>query len=44
MNLKIPKNLKKIRNVNIKPEDLITYEKKVQKEYEKGRIKTPVHL
>ena len=44
MNLKILKNLKKIRNVNIKPEDLITFEKKVQKEYEKGRIKTPVHL
>ena len=44
MNLKIPKNLKKIRNVNINPKDLITFEKKIQKEYEKGKIKSPVHL
>ena len=44
MKIKIPKNLKKVRKVSLTPNDLITFEKKIQKVYENGDINAPVHL
>ena len=44
MNIKIPKNLKKVRKISLTSEDLITFEKKIQKVYENGDINAPVHL
>ena len=44
MNIKIPKNLKKIRKVSLTSENLISFETKIQKVYENGDIKAPVHL
>ena len=44
MNIKIPKNLKKVRTVKLTSEDLITFEKKIQKVYENGDINAPIHL
>ena len=44
MNLFVPKNLKKVRDVNIKPEYLINFETKVAEHYEAGNIRGPIHL
>ena len=44
MNIKIPKNIKKVRKVSLTSEDLISFEKKIQKVYENGDINAPVHL
>ncbi len=40
----IPKNLKKIRKVNITPQQLFNFEEEIKKIYEKGKIKAPIHL
>ena len=42
--LKIPEGLKKVREVNITPEDLINFELRVKDVYEKGKINAPIHL
>tara|TARA_B100000315_G_scaffold255762_1_gene299976 strand:- start:243 stop:878 length:636 start_codon:yes stop_codon:yes gene_type:complete len=44
MQLKIPKYLIKVRDIKLTEKDLITFEEKVKKYYEKGKITAPVHL
>ncbi len=44
MNLKIPKHLKKQREVNVTKEELISFETEVKERYESGEILAPVHL
>lgn len=40
----IPKNFKKVREVTLTVNDLITFEDKIKKIYEKGDILAPIHL
>ena len=42
--LKIPQGLKKVREVNITPDELIDFELRVKDVYEKGKINAPIHL
>ena len=42
--MNIPKNLKKVREVKLTVNDLITFEDKIKKIYEKGKITAPIHL
>ena len=44
MILKIPKHLKKVREVSVSEQELINFEIKVKETYEAGKIKGPVHL
>tara|TARA_B100000902_G_scaffold328827_1_gene325066 strand:- start:2904 stop:3536 length:633 start_codon:yes stop_codon:yes gene_type:complete len=44
MMLRIPKHLKKQREVNITKEELISFETEVKEKYEAGEILAPVHL
>ncbi len=44
MKLHIPKNLKKVRNVEITEQELIDFESKVRDCYEAGKINGPIHL
>ena len=44
MQLKIPKYLKKVRDIKLTEKDLITFEEKVKKYYEDAKITSPVHL
>lgn len=38
------KKLKKTRNISLTPNDLILFEKKIAEDYEKAKIKGPIHL
>ena len=38
------KKLQKTRNISITPKDLILFEKKIAEDYEKAKIKGPIHL
>ena len=40
----IPAHLKKVRDINLTVDELITFESKVRDAYEAGRIKGPIHL
>jgi|TARA_R110000824_G_scaffold711_1_gene4420 TPP-dependent pyruvate/acetoin dehydrogenase alpha subunit len=42
--MQIPKKYKKVREINITPEELITFETKVKDAYEEGKVKGPIHL
>lgn len=42
--MQIPSNIKKIRKVNISKVELIEFEEKIKKIYEKGKILAPIHL
>ena len=42
--MKIPKYLKKVREITITPNQLIDFEIRVKNKYEKGEIKGPIHL
>ena len=44
MNLYIPDHLKKVREVDITPQELIDFEFKVKEAYEAALCKGPVHL
>ena len=44
MNLHIPKHLKKCREVDITPQELIDFETNVKNLYEEGKIRGPIHL
>tara|TARA_R110000824_G_scaffold15247_3_gene64274 strand:+ start:10518 stop:11150 length:633 start_codon:yes stop_codon:yes gene_type:complete len=44
MNLVIPKNLKKVREVSVTPDELIQFELNIKEKYEQGKIRGPVHL
>ena len=44
MKLHIPKNLKKVRNIEITEQELIDFESKVRDCYEAGKINGPIHL
>ncbi len=43
-NLYIPKRLKKKRNINCTAEDLINFEKDIEKKFNEGEIPYPIHL
>ena len=42
--MQIPKKYKKVREINIKPQELIDFETRVKDKYEKGEISGPIHL
>ena len=42
--IKIPNHLKKVREVDITKEDLISFESEVKEKYEGGKIPAPIHL
>ena len=42
--MNIPEKYKKVRDVNVTPEELIAFETKVKDTYEAGKIKGPIHL
>ena len=42
--MQIPKKYKKVREINIKPQELIDFETRVKEKYEKGEISGPIHL
>ena len=42
--VKIPKHLKKVRDVNITKEELISFETNIKEKYEDGKIPAPIHL
>lgn len=42
--LKIPNHLKKVREVKITKEQLISFESEVKEKYEDGKIPAPIHL
>ena len=42
--IKIPKQLKKVRDVKITKEELISFETNIKKTYEDGGIPAPIHL
>jgi len=42
--MQIPKKYKKVREINITPEELIDFETKVKDAYEAGDVKGPIHL
>ena len=42
--MNIPEKYKKVRDVNVTPEQLIAFETKVKDTYEAGKIKGPIHL
>jgi len=44
MDLHIPKNLKKVREINISVQELIDFETEIKEQYEAGNIKGPIHL
>ena len=44
MTLKIPRHLKKVREINITPQDLIDFETQIKNDYEAGNIRGPIHL
>ena len=44
MNLYMPSHLKKVREIEITPQELIDFETKVRDEYEAGKVKGPIHL
>ena len=44
MNLYVPKNLKKVKEVKILHSELIEFEKMVAEHYEAGNIRGPIHL
>jgi len=44
MNLRIPENLEKVRNIQIKKDELINFETDIAKQYEDGNIGSPIHL
>ena len=42
--MQIPEKFKKVREINITPEELIDFETRVKEKYEKGEIGGPIHL
>jgi TPP-dependent pyruvate/acetoin dehydrogenase alpha subunit len=42
--MKIPDYLKKVRNIDIKKEDLLKFEEDIKAAYEDGKIISPIHL
>ena len=44
MKIQIPKSLEKVRKVNVTAQELIDFELKIKENYEKGKIRGPVHL
>tara|TARA_R100000008_G_C3575605_1_gene165074 strand:- start:871 stop:1500 length:630 start_codon:yes stop_codon:yes gene_type:complete len=42
--VKIPKHLKKVRDVGITKEELISFETNIREKYEGGKIPAPIHL
>ena len=42
--MKIPKHLKKVREVTLTPQELIDFETRVKETYEAGKISGPIHL
>ena len=44
MNLYIPEHLKKVREVDVTPQQLIDFEIRVRDDYEEGLVKGPIHL
>jgi len=44
MSLYIPNNLKKVREVNLTPKELIDFESRIRDDYEAGKIRGPIHL
>ena len=42
--MKIPSKYKKVKNITLKPDDLINFENKVKDFYENGKIRGPIHL
>lgn len=40
----IPKRLKKVRQIDMSPEELIDFETRIKNKYERGEIKGPIHL
>tara|TARA_R100001377_G_scaffold11602_2_gene5791 strand:+ start:1756 stop:2382 length:627 start_codon:yes stop_codon:yes gene_type:complete len=42
--MQIPEKYKKVREINITPEELIDFETRVKEKYEKGEISGPIHL
>ena len=44
MMVQIPKHLKKIRDVNITKDELVSFETTIRESYEDGKIPAPIHL
>ena len=42
--MQIPEKFKKVREINITPEELIDFETRVKEKYERGEIGGPIHL
>ena len=42
--MNIPEKYKKVREINVTPDELIAFETKVKDAYEAGNIKGPIHL
>ena len=42
--MQIPEKFKKVREINITPEELIGFETRVKEKYERGEIGGPIHL
>ena len=40
----VPKNLKKVRDISLTSQDLISFEREVKEKYENAKIKAPIHL
>ena len=40
----VPKSLKKVRDINLTSQDLISFESEVKEKYENAKIKAPIHL
>ena len=42
--IRIPSNIKKVREVTVTKEELISFETEVKERYENGEVSAPVHL
>ena len=40
----VPKSLKKVRDISLTSQDLISFEREVKEKYENAKIKAPIHL
>ena len=42
--IRVPSNLKKVREVDVTPKELIDFESRIKEKYEDGSIPSPIHL